>query len=34
VHGAVLDALAGLGVTHVDLPLTPLRVWQAINRPT
>jgi carbon-monoxide dehydrogenase large subunit len=28
---AVLDALAPLGVTHVDMPLTPERVWQAIR---
>ena len=28
---AILDALAPLGVTHVDMPATPLRVWQAIE---
>jgi len=28
---AVLDALAQLGVTHVDMPATPGRVWQAIR---
>ena len=28
---AVLDALAGRGVRHLDLPLTPERVWQAIE---
>jgi carbon-monoxide dehydrogenase large subunit len=29
---AVLDALAPLGVTHIDMPATPERVWQAIRR--
>jgi carbon-monoxide dehydrogenase large subunit len=28
---AVVDALAPLGVRHLDMPLTPLRVWQAIQ---
>lgn len=27
---AVMDALAPLGVSHIDLPLTPERVWKAI----
>jgi carbon-monoxide dehydrogenase large subunit len=27
----VLDALAPLGVTHIDMPATPERVWQAIQ---
>ena len=31
VANAVMDALAPLGITHVDLPLTPARVWQAIR---
>lgn len=31
VVAAVLDALAPLGVTHLDMPLTPERVWQAIR---
>lgn len=31
VMHAALDALAGLGVTQLDMPLTPLRVWQAIQ---
>jgi carbon-monoxide dehydrogenase large subunit len=30
VYGAVLDALSHLGVRHVDMPLTPWRVWQAL----
>jgi carbon-monoxide dehydrogenase large subunit len=28
---AVLDALRQVGVTHFDMPATPLRVWQAIR---
>jgi carbon-monoxide dehydrogenase large subunit len=28
---AVLDALAPLGIEHVDMPYTPERVWQAIR---
>ncbi|SFQ00612.1 xanthine dehydrogenase family protein molybdopterin-binding subunit [Amycolatopsis rubida] len=31
VHNAVVDALAHLGVTHLDMPTTPLRVWTALN---
>ena len=31
VVNAVLDALAPLGVRHLDMPLTPMRVWQAIR---
>ncbi|HSU05693.1 MAG TPA: xanthine dehydrogenase family protein molybdopterin-binding subunit [Acetobacteraceae bacterium] len=30
VINAILDALAPLGVTHIDMPATPERVWQAI----
>ena len=29
---AVLDALAPLGVTHIDMPATPSRVWEAIRK--
>ena len=32
IVGAVLDALAPLGIDHVDMPLTPLRVWDALHR--
>jgi carbon-monoxide dehydrogenase large subunit len=28
---AVLDALAPLGVTHIDMPATPERVWRVIQ---
>jgi carbon-monoxide dehydrogenase large subunit len=31
VAAAVLDALKPLGVTELDMPFTPLRVWQAIQ---
>jgi carbon-monoxide dehydrogenase large subunit len=31
VQNAVIDALAHLGVRHVDMPTTPERVWTAIN---
>ena len=31
VQNAVVDALAGLGVRHVDLPCSPQRVWRAIQ---
>jgi aerobic carbon-monoxide dehydrogenase large subunit len=32
VQNAVVDALAHLGVRHVDMPTTPQRVWQAISQ--
>ena len=31
IHSAVLDALEPFGVEHIDLPLTPLKVWQALR---
>jgi aerobic carbon-monoxide dehydrogenase large subunit len=31
VAAAVLDALEPLGITELDMPLTPMRVWQAIQ---
>jgi aerobic carbon-monoxide dehydrogenase large subunit len=31
VYNAVLDALAPLGVKKIDMPLTPERVWRAIQ---
>ena len=31
VH-AVLDALAGHGVTHIEMPCTPERVWRALGK--
>jgi carbon-monoxide dehydrogenase large subunit len=31
VHNAVIDAVSYLGVRHIDMPLTPERVWTAIS---
>ncbi len=31
VQAAVLDALAPLGIEHLDMPFTPQRVWRAIT---
>ncbi len=28
---AVVDALAGLGIMHIDMPATPHRIWQALQ---
>jgi aerobic carbon-monoxide dehydrogenase large subunit len=30
VH-AVLDALTPFGITHIDMPMTPTRIWSAIQ---
>jgi aerobic carbon-monoxide dehydrogenase large subunit len=32
VTNAVIDALRPLGVTYIDMPLSPMRVWEAINQ--
>ncbi|HEY0934964.1 MAG TPA: xanthine dehydrogenase family protein molybdopterin-binding subunit [Trebonia sp.] len=32
VHNAVIDAVAHLGVRHIDMPMTPERVWTAIQK--
>jgi carbon-monoxide dehydrogenase large subunit len=32
IMNAVVDALSEFGVTHIDMPATPLRVWEAIER--
>jgi carbon-monoxide dehydrogenase large subunit len=34
VVNAVVDALAHLGIEHIDMPTTPNRVWQAIEAAT
>jgi aerobic carbon-monoxide dehydrogenase large subunit len=34
VQNAVVDALAHLGVRHVDMPATPQRVWRAVRDAT
>ncbi len=31
IQNAVIDALSHLGVRHLDMPLTPRRVWEAIE---
>ncbi|MGH9044823.1 MAG: xanthine dehydrogenase family protein molybdopterin-binding subunit [Acidimicrobiales bacterium] len=31
VHNAVLDALSVLGVRHVDMPTTPIKIWSTIR---
>jgi carbon-monoxide dehydrogenase large subunit len=32
VINAVVDALSAYGITHVDMPATPARVWEALQR--
>ncbi len=32
VYNAVIDALAHLGVRHLETPLTPERIWRAVSR--
>jgi carbon-monoxide dehydrogenase large subunit len=32
VVNAVVDALSPLGIRHIDMPLTPERVWRAIRQ--
>ena len=34
VTNAVVDALSPYGVTHLDMPLTPEKIWRAIHRPS
>jgi carbon-monoxide dehydrogenase large subunit len=34
VQNAVIDAVSHLGVRHIDMPLTPERVWRAIRDAT
>ena len=31
MQSAVIDALSHLGVRHIDMPLTPERVWRAVS---
>ena len=31
VQNAVVDALAPLGIRHLDMPFTPERVWRAVQ---
>ena len=30
VHNAVCDALSPYGIRHVDMPCTPMRIWEAL----
>jgi aerobic carbon-monoxide dehydrogenase large subunit len=32
IISAILDALRPLGIDHIDMPATPLKVWQAIHK--
>ena len=32
ITNAVMDALSGLGIRHIDTPLTPEKVWRAMRR--
>jgi carbon-monoxide dehydrogenase large subunit len=31
VQNAVIDAVSHLGVRHIDMPMHPMRVWEAIR---
>ena len=31
IVNAIVDALADLGVTHLEMPVTPDRIWHAIR---
>jgi carbon-monoxide dehydrogenase large subunit len=31
VMNAVIDALADRGIRHIDMPLTPFRIWLALR---
>jgi hypothetical protein len=32
IANAIVDALGDLGVTHLEMPVTPERVWRATRR--
>ena len=32
IANAVVDAFSPLGITHIDMPATPEKVWRAIRR--
>jgi carbon-monoxide dehydrogenase large subunit len=32
IMNAILDALSPLKVTHLDMPATPRRVWEAMQK--
>ncbi len=31
VANAVMDALSPFGIRHIDMPLTPGRIWEALR---
>jgi carbon-monoxide dehydrogenase large subunit len=31
IHNAVVDAVSYLGITHIDMPCSPERIWQALQ---
>jgi carbon-monoxide dehydrogenase large subunit len=31
VANAIVDALSGLGIRHIEMPATPERIWRAIK---
>jgi aerobic carbon-monoxide dehydrogenase large subunit len=31
VMNAIVDALSEFGVSHIDMPVTPEKVWQVMN---
>jgi carbon-monoxide dehydrogenase large subunit len=31
VANAIVDALSGLGIRHIEMPATPERIWRAIG---
>jgi carbon-monoxide dehydrogenase large subunit len=34
IHNAVVDAVSYLGITHIDMPCTPEKVWHAVHLAT
>ncbi|MEK9930058.1 MAG: hypothetical protein VW557_04835, partial [Rhodospirillaceae bacterium] len=32
VMNAVVDALSVFGINHIDMPATPARIWEAIQK--
>src|SRR5258708_30775778 len=34
VMNAVVDALSEVGVTHIDMPVTPEKVWRGVEGPS
>jgi len=31
IANAIIDALSPLGIEHLDIPITPAKVWEAIQ---